>query len=48
MGLFGCLSPEVCSEIRSIFSSGEVHRLTTPDFKSVGLFDSGRKTKAGL
>ena len=46
--IYGRLSPEVYSEIRSIFSSGEIHRLTTPGFDTSGLLDPGRKTKESL
>ena len=28
-----------------VYSSGEVHRLTTPDFNTSGLLNPGRKTK---
>ena len=46
--IYGRLSPEVYSEIRSIFSSGEVRRLTTPDFDISSLLDPGRKIKERL
>jgi hypothetical protein len=48
MGIFMGDSLQKYARRLEVYSSGEVHRLTTPDFNTSGLLDPGRKIKEGF